>query len=364
MEFTVPRDVLSAALVKIRGAVSQKDVRPTLKCVRILAAEDKLMLESTNLELSQRCFIHIAQIKGGGETLLPALKLCEIVDAAGGKEVTFRQQEQLVSLNSGRASWKVLNLPPDDFPVLPSLAQETFTVPREHLLNGLNRVSFAISDDETRENLMMVCVDAGQMAATGGHRAASVDFQELGQRLQIPEGALSQLVRLLSTSGAKDITIGQDEAHLSFDIAGDLFSTRQTDSEFPDIQTKLFAPTAHFSRELRVERELLRYAVRRMRILSDPGSNAIVLEGDRDKLTVISFDGSGNESQEEVSCNCPHPVSFGVNADYVDDLLKVLSGKEVLFKFNDSIGKSPARIEEPGFISVLLPLRVNRPGQA
>jgi hypothetical protein len=79
MKVICNRGALLDALTVTGNVVASRTPKPVLQCVKITAADDRLTLAATDLEVAIRYSDSQVQVEQGGEALLPADKLRDIV---------------------------------------------------------------------------------------------------------------------------------------------------------------------------------------------------------------------------------------------------------------------------------------------
>src|SRR5438477_13044290 len=79
MKVICNRGALLEALMVAGNAVAQRTPKPVLGCVKVTAADDRLTLAATDLEVAIRYSDTQVQIEQPGEVLLAAVKFRDIV---------------------------------------------------------------------------------------------------------------------------------------------------------------------------------------------------------------------------------------------------------------------------------------------
>ena len=181
MKVTIERSVLLKALGHVHRIVERRNTIPILANVLIEAADGKLALKSTDLDLevSETVAADVAQ---EGATTLPAHVIYDIVrklpEGAQASLETTGDTGQLV-LRSGRSRFTLQALPASDFPDLTSGEfSPRFALPAAELKRLIEKTQFAISTEETRyylNGIYLHTVDVGGRAdaASGRDRRPS-----------------------------------------------------------------------------------------------------------------------------------------------------------------------------------------------
>lgn len=177
--------------------VERRNTIPILSNVLLEpGADGGLVMTGTDLDMVARVTIVDALFDVPGAFTLDAATLADITRKADGNTFDVKAEDGRACLTIGRARNRVATLPRDDFPVIgePVAApgSAVFELPAATLAAALDRIAFAMSNEETRYYLrgaaMQIRTVAGRpslcFVATDGARMARV-------ALDIPAGAES-----------------------------------------------------------------------------------------------------------------------------------------------------------------------------
>ncbi|MBM3300128.1 MAG: DNA polymerase III subunit beta, partial [Deltaproteobacteria bacterium] len=118
MEFTVSKADLVRELNLSQGVVEKRTTIPILSNVLIEAAEDRITLTATDLELGIRCSC-AAQVKQQGSGTVPARRLLEYVRLLPEADIHVKFGEnQWASLVCGRSRTRIAGMSRESFPEL------------------------------------------------------------------------------------------------------------------------------------------------------------------------------------------------------------------------------------------------------
>src|SRR5438552_5171440 len=198
MKLTIERAALLKALSHVQSVVERRTTIPILSNV-LLRAEGagsgpgKLALSATemDLEIIERV---AARVERDGHTTAPAHTLYDIVrklrEGAQVELETVGGRNEMV-LRSGRSTFTLACLPPEDYPVMSAgELPHHFALSSGEMRVLIDRTRFAISTEETRYYLNGIYlhstksneVPVMRAVATDGHRLARVE-------MTAPEGA-------------------------------------------------------------------------------------------------------------------------------------------------------------------------------
>lgn len=324
MAFVIKNYVIRALLEKAVTVVPSKDIMPLLKNFEMRVSAHGLRVVATDMELSVVCTTKLINNPIKGVAVLPAAKLLSIVRQSEEADVHLSVKGNTATIEIGKASWEVRLQPAADYPELPDASTvELHPTDRKKFLGAISAVKYAAAKETNRARMMALNVEGSTITACDGVR-----FQQAGLGadfpipMQIPIGAVDDLVKLMNTTEADEIRVGESESHLVFGIGTDLFLVNRMMSVYPDLRETLLRPAlandAHFS----VGRGDLLSAVRRVRINADPETSAIGLYLEKDSVTVRSKDKFGNAATEVLSAGWGHaPRLLVVNHQFLVDLL-------------------------------------------
>ena len=371
MEFSAKKSELLRELNLTQGVVERKTTIPVLSNLLLETADSRLRISATDLELGLRCGCP-AKVKKEGSGTIPAKRLLEIVRSLPEAEIRFKILENhWVQVNCERASFKLVGMARDNFPVLPSVPKALAEVPAAILTNLVHKTIFAISNEESRYTLngalLLLKPEVVAMVATDGHRLALVERDArvagLGNelRLLIPKKAMGELVRLLAESGEDAaVQISKDESHLFFSVGDRLLISRMLTGQFPNYEAVL--PREN-NRVAELDKDLVTAAVRRVALLADERSRAIRFQLEKDRLEVFSSSGEYGEAHEALDANYPgESLQIGFNYQYLLDFLSVIGeGGKVRLELKDeqSAGQfRPVGDESYRYRYVVMPMRI------
>jgi DNA polymerase III subunit beta len=372
MEFTVNKGDLVRELSLSQGVVEKKTTIPILSNVLLEAADDRLTLTATDLELGIRCSC-LAKIKKEGAGTVPARKLLDFVRLLPEGEVTMKFLENhWANITAGRSRTRIAGMSRESFPELPQMPEKSAEVPVKTLSSMIARTSFAISMEESRFTLngalLLLKPENLTMVATDGHRLAFVQTNsgQHGEILQpyralLPKKAMMELVKLADEAGddARAMFAGDDN-HLFFQVGHRLLITRKLTGNFPDYERVL--PKEH-QLTAKLQKDEIRGAIERVAQFADERSRAIRVQFAAGEVRVFSSSVEMGESEETVASEYDGPeIEIGFNAQYLLDFLRAIPQAQVSFELKDQ--KSAGEMRPSGdsvtdqYRYVVMPMRI------
>ena len=378
MELAIDRVSLLNSLSMVQGIVERRNTVPILGHVLLEPGEDKLKLSATDLEVGIRTEIAAETVQPGPLTL-SARKLFEIVRETESEKVTLRTLDNdWFELRCGRARFKMMGLDPRSFPAMPSSngkvdEQERaplkgeLKLPPAEMASMIDKTIFAVSPDEARYNLSGVYVIAPEsgtvrMVATDGHRLSMIDREASGFSMTggviLPRKGLAELRKLLDQAGENEAQLVIDGQLAWLRRGATELSMRLVEGEFPDYKGVIPSQSRY---EIRLARDLLLNAMRRVAIFSNERYHGVKLAFTDGTLTVSSTSPDLGEASEtlDIAFNGAE-FSIGFNALYIQQVLNIIpSDSEAMLGLSDEV--TAGIITTPSdseFQYVVMPMRL------
>ena len=363
MEFKILKSEFLQALNQVQGVVEKKNVMPVLANVLLEAEDGFLKISATDLEVASHV-LTIADVKHNGKITVLARKLFDIVKESAGEEVSVRVVEndrvEIISLSN---QCRIMGLPANEFPKLPEPEGEFVKTGTDVFLNCLDKVSFAMSTDETRYHLNGIYLEKSGaetiFVATDGHRLAlarcALNLPDLGETsIIIPRKGVVELRKVVAAQKAFEISLGK--RHIFVKTEKQTLFIRLIDGDFPNYNRVI---PAECKNQVAIPRAPLIGALRRVSLLSDEYSKGVKLYFCQNALLVNTTNLEVGEAKEEISLNYSlDPLEVSFNARYLLDVLSALTDENILMSFSDK--SSPCVINslsDKSFVSVIMPMR-------
>jgi DNA polymerase-3 subunit beta len=370
MEVRVRREDLMRGLHLVQGVVERRSPQPILAHVLIEPDEKGIALSATDMETGFRGHVD-AIVKKPAPATCSARKLYEIVREVTAEEVTLRSAaEGWIEVLAGRSKFKVVSLPPGDFPELPlkepPAKGSTMRVAAGTLREMIDRTLFAVSLDETRYNLSGVYMEADKgtlrMVATDGHRLAKIDRSlpdvKLAKGVIMPQKGLREFRKILDEADVADVGLGVGDRELRADLEGVAFFMRLVEGEFPNYGQVIPKDT---TKKAIVQRDDLLAALRRTSLLASERSHGVRLGLSKGSLTLSASNPEQGEASEDIEASYSgDDVQVGFNARYLIEVLGVHpQGDTIEIGLTDEVGPGVVRgSQDPDYTYVLMPMRL------
>ena len=366
MEIKVLKSALVRALTTVGGIAGNKSV--TLPILANLLMEtqgnNELSVIGTDLEVGIATKVPAEVIKEGSITI-PAKKLQDIIRELPEGEIEIMVgKNNSVSIRAGKALFKIMGLPKEDYPKLPEFKQEnSIEIEQSVIKEGLSLTLFASSNDETRYVLNGVLFHVKgnkiKMVATDGRRLAYVEKEFENKNKQacdmiIPAKALYEIVKLLTWEGTVKIIPTKNQ--VVFQLADTYLVSRLIEGNFPNYDQVI---PKEEKLKSSINREDFLQSVRRAALLTSPEAPAVKFDFLKSKILVSSRSPNLGESKEEVSAEVDgKEMAIGFNPHYMTDVLKSMDVETVEFCLTDP-DKPGLMKGKDGYLYVIMPMQLN-----
>ena len=359
---TCQRDELLHALGIVSRGVSTRTTVQILSGILLDAADGKLQLAATDMELSLRTSLE-AKVESDGPVVVPGRLLLELARLLPEQEVALehKPEEAAVEIRCGSASYRLHTYNPEDFPRLPDTQVDLHEVDRATLLETVARVSRSASRDESRPVLTGVLVrfEAGKlvMAATDSYRLSVKEtaFEGSVPELEaiVPARALTELARIAPEG--ESVSLGVHENQVVFGTGTAWLTTRRIDGQFPNY--KQLVPEA-FEHEVPLPREELLDVVRRVSVMAQRNSPLRLRFADGE-LTVSSQTQDVGEARESLPAQfSAEPLEIGFNAEFLRDGVESVVGEQVRLKLISPLRPAVLQGDDDDFLYLIMPIRL------
>ena len=368
MEFTVKRNALLNELNLVQGVVEKKSTIPILSNILLEIADGNLAISATDLDLSICCGCP-AEVAEPGTLTISARKLFDIVRLLPDEaEVRFRLLENdWVKLTAGKAEYKVVGLPRENFPTIPQAPEGGITIPGNDLRGMIQRTMFAITQEESRYSLngalLAISSQEMRMVATDGHRLALVSKElEINGvtaeiRVLIPRKTLVELLRLLGDQEML-VEFARDENNIFFSAGGKRLISRVLAGQFPNYE--MVVPRDNDKCIVAPSRSLME-SIRRAAVMSDEKLKAIRLAFRPGIAEITASSADAGEALDVVEVQYEGPeMSIGFNPLYLLDFLNACGAESIniLVKDSETQGMlSPAGSPGLDYRYVVMPMK-------
>jgi DNA polymerase-3 subunit beta len=369
MKFRISKEKFLEGLQQVQGVVSSRATLPILSNVLLEVEGGELRMTTTDLDVVVSGKVAVDEVDDSGSTTLPVRKLSTIVRELPASEIAIDvSDENAASMRCGNSFFKILGLPADDFPPPPKFDDvKEFKISAQTLRDGLKKVAYAISTDETRYVLNGVFCQFKDgkltLVATDGRRLAMTDSDiEIPESMEtsviVPTKAVNELQRLLKEGGDKaEVRIRIGAKQIAFEMNNNLLVSKLIEGNYPNFRQVIPGAAKH---RVTLERESFLSAVQRVSILAQEKSNSVKISFTTDGIEITANSADIGEARESMAVKYNGPdMAIAFNPEYLMAPFRNLDSDEVHLDLIDEVSPGVVRINTP-FLYVLMPMRVSQ----
>ena len=365
LTFDEKYDLLHALQV-LQGVASGRNVLPILSNVLIQAADGNIECVATDLEVGIKIKVE-GVIQEDGAITVSAKKLADIVkELPEGKTIQFvTTANDRVELTCGDGVYKIIGLPDEEFPQLPSIDGHSLTIDGETLRAVLRRTEFAAAATEDVRYYLNglyfnFLEDKTEVVATDMTRLALAQCEpfETPENVEgfiVPLKAIKEIERTFAESDTVRISILENQVLLADDNA--TLTTRLVEGDYPKYQEVI--PEAPDGTAITSKEQLLQ-ASRRVALLSNPKSYAICVEIGTDQVQVSVNTPELGEAYETLPVeSATGQIRFGIDARLLIETLAHIDTESVAIEFTTEVKPIFFKpVGEEGHLCLVVPMRL------
>lgn len=377
MNITVPTALLRDMCRDAARAVPGKTALPILEHLLISAhagtEECTLSVSASDQELAIRRTADIdpKSISDPGEICVPADMLLPFLDVCPGADIALRGDDNEVFVVSGQSNYRIMCLPPADFPAIdePTNEGSSLHVGTEEFIGTVQSVLYAVATEAARPMLQGVLFevhpDQLQFAATDTHRLASASLNlsctPTPGNFIVPSGSLKHVLAILPRADGAAVRIDATESSMHFRSNGLSVRVRLLAGQYPPWRKILpVSDPTHLT--VYVDAGVLEQSLKRAAILAKSAGKRIDMAVGAGKCTIkaeTSGKGSMVEDVEAEVINAQEGFALGVSCGYMLDTCSVVDpSRRLRLEFESNIRPILIKIEDfDGFVGILMPLQ-------
>ena len=364
MRFSCDTSDLNNSLAVVSRALAVRSPKPILEGILFESCDEGLKLTCTDLALGIETMIPATFIEEG-RAVLPGKLLCEIVRKLPGGMCDISISDRMqATIRCASIRTTISGFDPVEYPELPQVAGERFSMAQSTLRDMIGRTLFAIAVDESRPILTGCLMEVGKnemsVVALDGFRLAmrkeSIAGPEKDVAAVVGGKVLGDIAKILSDT-EDEVSLCFSRSHVQLNMGATHIVARLLEGEF--IRYRQILPQEWQTR-VAVRRSELGSAIDRASLIAREGkSNLVCFKIDGDTLDVTSNSENGDMEEKIDVTTEGKDLTIAFNVRYITDVLKALSDDEVFMRFNSNV--SPCVVcptEGDSYLYLVLPVRV------
>lgn len=355
MKLTCLQENLVQGIQVVGHVALRATALPVLKNVLLKTENGVLNVSATNLESG---VVHSVRgkVEEEGECLVPAKLLTDLVPLLPPGKLELELKEDGLLVKTEQAESTLRNVPVEDFPVIPDVADNTteIKIGCELLKNMLQQTVVAVGKVEQRPQFSGVYLktieDSLVAVATDGFRLSEASVKLAGAitgecKVIIPTATVQEVVRALGMQNDEELTVSivVNENQIQFKLGSTVITSRVIEGDYPDYEP-LF-PKEDGSHVI-VSAIALGRAIKATALFSKVGMTDVSLKLPTKAGGVIVFSENGDVGAHRTEVpgeGLGESVSVVLNARYLQDGVNVLPGDGVKLKV--IAGDRPVMVE-------------------
>jgi DNA polymerase III subunit beta len=242
MNIIIDKNTILSTISKLVGITEKRSLMPILSNIMIDFKKTNTTIYSTDLELSAIGYIDL-KAPEDRKIVIHGRKFLEILREMDNGEITLHIEENILTIKQKQTEIVLSLQDPEEFPEVKKIGgHEELTIDGTAFLEMIEKVSFAISVDETRYILtgMHISGKDGSMVVVGtdGFRMAfyekTIEGMKSFKGITIPKRSLSEMERIID-EGEK-VTMTLEEKHVQISTKNIVVVSRVIEGSFPDYE--------------------------------------------------------------------------------------------------------------------------------
>lgn len=363
MKFRVAREDFADSVAWVARSLPSRPPVPVLGGVLLGADEQGLTVSGFDYEVSAQVRVS-AEVTTTGQVLVSGKLLADITRALPNKPVDVTVDGTRVLITCGSAKFSLPTMPVEDYPQLPTLPQQTGSMPVDLFSEAVSQVAVAAGKDDTLPMLTGIRVEIEGtdvvLAATDRFRLAVRKLEwmptagDVTAAVLVPARTLSESAKTLggNTLSPVELALGSGasvgtDGMLGIVADGRRTTTRLLDAEFPKFRQLL--PAEHTAMATVAVAPLVD-AIKRVALVAERGAQ-VRLEFNSEGLVLSAGGDDAGRAEEALEADFQgEPLVIAFNPGYLIDGLNSLHSDRVTFGFTTPSRPAvlrPAGEEEP-----------------
>ena len=290
---------------------------------------------------------------------LPFREFYQMIFRSDDGPISIKQNSDTkFQIKSGSATFQISCVPGLEFPEVPRLERNIYTVDSQIFRKMLNLTQATTSTQEqvrfTLSGVLLV-INRNQlkMISTDGHRmsyaeANTLQEETLGEvKIIIPKRTVVDMVKALSAV-CGELQFSHDDSRIFFQFENKTHISRMMAGQFPNYEMVI---PRNLENRVELNRQRLSDIVGRVEILSDIESKKISVSLSVNKMVFKSYCPTKGEAEEEIEIEYTgKDIEIKYNYQYLKDVFSLITTEKIFFDFSNE--KSPTVISPKGDVEI------------
>ena len=345
MRFTLSSTALSYKLVALSKVINSKNALPILGDFVFDIREQTLHLTASDSENTMHTTVELAESDGDGRFAIGNHDLLEAVKSFSEQPITFDVdlQQNIAKITYQNGLFSLPTESADEYPTAQQVSDSatTIVISNQLLSDNINRSLFATAQDELRPVMNGIYFDLTPdclaVVASDGHKLVRNKIfsikSDTPAAFILPKKPATLLKNLLGRDGG-DVIIRFDDRNAEVNYGEGIILCRLIEGRYPNYNSVI---PQNNSNELRVDRNGLLAALRRVQPFANGSSNLIRFHVDGSNLQLAAEDYDFSKTAtERMTCDYNgQPMSIGFKGSSFIDILSNFTSPEVIIQLAD-----------------------------
>jgi DNA polymerase-3 subunit beta len=261
-------------------------------------------------------------------------------------------------------------MPADDFPPMPEIDGDSFTISGELLISMIDKTEFAASTEEARYFLnglyFSLTSELTKVVATDGRRLAVASSETLladedeGNSIGVivPLKAIKEIAKIFVESPEVKISLKENQILFADDDA--TLVSRLVDGEYPQYE-KIIPDSNEIEIGIVVDSDKISGSLRRVSLFSNPKNRLLRVDVKSETMRVSAKSPEFGEAFETLEVSSANgEIDIGFDAQYIKEALAHIGSGEILFEFKDALSAVTIRpVESEDHLCLIMPMRLD-----
>jgi DNA polymerase-3 subunit beta len=338
MLFYTHTEDLKAALALALTAVPSRPSHPVLGCFKLTVAGSTLTITSFDLSIGIESTVEV-DVHQIGECCVPAGLFSSIVSKLQNNlKIELNEGGNDLSITTEDGEYSIHTMSPDEFPAINEPEGSSIVLPAFVVESAFNSTLFSVSSDETKQILTGVNIKGTgtevKFGATDGHRLAKYEAPDISDTflMTLPLKAANIINKLCSSSEEIGLKINSNLSQ--FRVADTKVTTRLLEGDYPQYDSLL--PDT-FSTNFTVDRREFFFALSRIAVISNHGTNIVRMVITEDTLELLTASTDVGDAMEKLPIQLMgNPMQIAFKLVYLVESLRHLETTEVQVSLNSN----------------------------
>lgn len=371
MKLSCNRESLLESFQIAESITPRKTSKPILKNVKIDAAEKKITLTATNIEMTMIKTLEVGSVGEDGTILVSGRDLTNILRECDSEDIFIAEKDNTVVVKADDANFTIQSNIAEDFFSIEDIKtdfeisvsrsrlerminQTIFTSGRETMAYTFEGILFNVSEN----SLEIVGTDGKRIAISsetcrGGKTAEGKDT-----RFLVPLSSLRILLNITGVSSDENVTLRFSENYIIFVDSSTELRSQLIEGRFPEYRNYIpdsYGVTSIFSREKLVS------GLRKADIMTSQETHLVTFsfsgEDNVCTLTAKCLDRGTSEVTVPMESYEGEDITVGFDARHLLDVLRVVEEEKITWKIKEDQG--PGEItEKETYKYVFMPVKL------